>query len=590
MSDIVLSAGVRQNLLALQNTAKLMSTTQNRLATGKKVNSALDNPVNFFTASGLQTRASDLSALLDAMSNGVKTLQAADNGLTSITRTLQSMQSTMLQARQDKSFKVATYALDAATIGTAVAKNLTFSGGSVGATPVNIALNTIGTGGTQSSISTAAAYVAPVAAQPARYTAQNNFSAATQNEALTITFGSSSVNVTLTTSEATLQEAIDKINAAILLDADSNGVIQAVDDGTGKLRIETTANADGNIAVAGAGEPNVFGTETVQVGSNGQYNVTVNGGAVSLTSADTNITAAVNDANLQLLLAGSAFEAFDDAGALGIREKVAQGVTLTLGGADVGPGKIFTTTTDTGTAATGGVVKTVDQLVDAINTALAGKVRASNNNAKLHIQHDSTADLTLAGVTGNATIDGGIGTTVIGGNTVRANLVTQFNELRDQLNKFSADASFNGINLLNGDVLKLNFNETGTSSLTIQAKDPFGNPIAINAATLGIANVTATDLDTDAGIDGFIAALSQALNTTRGQASNFGSNLSIVENRQDFTKAMINTLQTGADALTLADTNEEGANLLALQTRQQLSTTALSLAAQADQAVLRLFG
>ncbi len=112
MSDIVLSAGVRQNLLALQNTAKLMSTTQNRLATGKKVNSALDNPVNFFTASGLQTRAADLSALLDAMSNGVKTLQAADNGLTSITTTLQSMQSTMLQARQDKSFKVASYTLD----------------------------------------------------------------------------------------------------------------------------------------------------------------------------------------------------------------------------------------------------------------------------------------------------------------------------------------------------------------------------------------------------------------------------------------------------------------------------------------------
>src|SRR5215510_8829654 len=116
-NDVVLSAGVRQNLLALQNTAQLMSTTQNRLATGKKVNSALDNPVNFFTASGLQTRASDLSALLDAMSNGVKTLQAADNGLTSITTTLQSMQSTMLQARQDKSYKTQTFGLG--TINTA---------------------------------------------------------------------------------------------------------------------------------------------------------------------------------------------------------------------------------------------------------------------------------------------------------------------------------------------------------------------------------------------------------------------------------------------------------------------------------------
>ena len=81
MSDVVLSAGVRQNLLSLQKTAELMGTTQNRLATGKKVNSALDNPSNFFTSVSLQARAGDLSALLDAMSNGIKTLEASDNGL-----------------------------------------------------------------------------------------------------------------------------------------------------------------------------------------------------------------------------------------------------------------------------------------------------------------------------------------------------------------------------------------------------------------------------------------------------------------------------------------------------------------------------
>ena len=83
--------------------------------------------------------------------------------------------------------------------------------------------------------------------------------------------------------------------------------------------------------------------------------------------------------------------------------------------------------------------------------------------------------------------------------------------------------------------------------------------------------------------------LSAALTTLRSQAQSLSSNLSTVQIRQDFTKAMINTLNNGADSLTLADSNEEGANLLALQTRQQLSTTALSLAAQADQNVLRLF-
>ncbi len=73
------------------------------------------------------------------------------------------------------------------------------------------------------------------------------------------------------------------------------------------------------------------------------------------------------------------------------------------------------------------------------------------------------------------------------------------------------------------------------------------------------------------------------------KSQTLSANLSIVQIRQDFTKATINTLQTGSAALTLADSNEEGANLLALQTRQQLSTTALSLASQADQNVLRLF-
>jgi flagellin len=83
--------------------------------------------------------------------------------------------------------------------------------------------------------------------------------------------------------------------------------------------------------------------------------------------------------------------------------------------------------------------------------------------------------------------------------------------------------------------------------------------------------------------------LTSALSSLRSQAGNFGSSLSVVQTRQDFTKAMVNTLQTGADNLVLADSNQEGANMLALQTRQSLSTTALSLANQASQAVLRLF-
>src|ERR1700693_4932887 len=100
MSNIVLSAGVRANLLQLQQTSDLITQTENRLATGKKVNSALDNAISFFTAQGLDTRANDLSGLLDSMSNGVNTIQAANNGITSITKLVQSAQALVSQAQQ----------------------------------------------------------------------------------------------------------------------------------------------------------------------------------------------------------------------------------------------------------------------------------------------------------------------------------------------------------------------------------------------------------------------------------------------------------------------------------------------------------
>src|SRR6478609_1890723 len=101
MSGIVLSASVRQNLLSLQATADLLATTQNRLSTGKKVNTALDNPTNYFTAQGLDNRANDISNLLDGIGNGVQVLQAANTGLTSLQKlvdTAKSLANQVLQA------------------------------------------------------------------------------------------------------------------------------------------------------------------------------------------------------------------------------------------------------------------------------------------------------------------------------------------------------------------------------------------------------------------------------------------------------------------------------------------------------------
>src|SRR6202048_4553542 len=101
MASIILSASVRQNLLSLQSTADLLATTQNRLSSGKKVNTALDNPTNYFTAAGLDNRASDINNLLDAIGNGVQVLQAANTGLTSLQKlvdTAKSIANQVLQA------------------------------------------------------------------------------------------------------------------------------------------------------------------------------------------------------------------------------------------------------------------------------------------------------------------------------------------------------------------------------------------------------------------------------------------------------------------------------------------------------------
>jgi flagellin-like hook-associated protein FlgL len=168
--------------------------------------------------------------------------------------------------------------------------------------------------------------------------------------------------------------------------------------------------------------------------------------------------------------------------------------------------------------------------------------------------------------------------------TTQASLSTQFNALLTQIGQLAGDSGFNGINLLAGNTLTVTLNESGSSTVAVTGV----NYTNANAAPLSIANA-ANNWAGAADITAASTALTAALTSLQSESQTLSASLSTVQIRQDFTKATINTLQTGSDALTLADSNQEGANLLALQTRQQLSSTALSLASQADQNVLRLF-
>jgi len=376
MSDITLSAGIRQNLLSLQQTADLMATTQNRLATGKKVNSALDNPVSYFTSQSLGNRASDLSSLLDSIGNATQTIQAANNGLTSLTKLVQSAQAIGQQALQSASTSA----------------------------------KATGTNATALTAATVHAFTA--------------------TKTLTVNDGTTTATYTAAAGD-TVQDVLDAINGTASLN------ITASLNSAGKIVLEN--NAGGDIVVGGTG---------------------------------------------------------------------------------------------------------------------------------------SAADLTTLGLTA--------GTTTGAANATRTSLASQFDDIRTQIDQLAADSGYNGVNLLNGDDLTVKFNETGTSSQSVSG-------VKYDSAGLGVA-AAANTFQTDTDINAALSNLSAALTSLRSQAAAFGSSLSVVQTRQDFTKAMVNTLQTGADNLVLADSNLEGANMLALQTRQSLSTTALSLAAQASQSVLRLFG
>ncbi len=183
--------------------------------------------------------------------------------------------------------------------------------------------------------------------------------------------------------------------------------------------------------------------------------------------------------------------------------------------------------------------------------------------------------------------------------TERANYMAQFNKILEQIDGVAKDSGYKGVNLLNGGTLTVKFNEKGDSSLTITGKKALTGETGADGLNIAPAadwgkkagdEATADEITAqNAAIETSIKAVDDAVSKLRNWASEFGNNYSIVQSREDFTENLINVLTEGADKLTLADMNEESANMLALQTRQQLAINSLSLASQAAQSVLKLF-
>jgi flagellin len=540
MSGITLSASVRQNLLSLQSTASLLATTQNDLATGNKVNSALDNPTSFFTAQGLNNRASDINNLLDQIGNGVQVLQAANTGITSLQSLVSSAQSIanqVLQAPTGYSTKssVSTTAITGATAQNLLGPgtNNTDAGTSIlndntgTALAITAATQLVGTGG-------AASNDLATADQP------------TDGQTLTVN------GKTITFSTAT---------TATTTDATTGNVTIGI--GTGSTAtVQTVLSAIDGITGAGTASKVTAGALVLSTGT--AQNLVLGGTAVTdfgLTAKTTNVTApALSGFNLQ--------------------------IAATI------PGTTTATNITFGTGA--GEVSTLNDL----NTHLATNdlqasidstgvltITTTNNAASKQVGAITTTSNagSLAGSAFAGTAAGGAAAVADpNSQATRSSLVAQYNQVISNINTTAQDSSFNGINLLNGDTLNLTFDETGASKLSVTG-------VTFNAAGLGLSSLAqGTDFLDNNSANSVLTTLTQASTTLRTEASALGSNLSVVQIRQDFNKNLINVLQTGASNLTLADTNEEAANSQALSTRQSIAVSALALANTSQQSVLQL--
>jgi hypothetical protein len=352
-----------------------------------------------------------------------------------------------------------------------------------------------------------------------------------------------------------------------------NDVLKAIDLATG---VQTAANAGGTATVTPAAGATVSSIATsgalqLSTGTSADLSISGTGNALAALGLNGNTGSATTFTAARTAVPGSLsgktmnFSSF--MGGTAVNVTFGDGTNGTVKSlADLNNALSSDNLTASLDASTGALTisSTNDYASEQLGTAANGGVMTGTAKTS---QTWSTAAAPVADATSQAT---------------RAGLVSQYNNIMDQIKTTAQDASFNGVNLLNGDQLKMVFNETGSSTLNIQGvtDDPSG---------LGLANLTSGNafLDNNS-TNQILSVLTAASSQLQTQASTLGSNLSIVQVRQDFSKNMINTLQTGASNLTLADPNQEAANSQALSTRQSIAVSALALANTSQQSVLRL--
>ena len=579
-SDVVLSAALRTNLLSLQNTQSLVDITQNRLATGKKINSALDGPQAFFASQALTNRANDLTRLLDSIGQSIQVIKAADNGITALTKLVEQADS-VAQAARDA---LAAGQVEAKVVGNRDLRNIDDLTGLPGITDAGGDILTFSLTDEDGNVVNIGAYGAAAAA---------------------------TAYITIDTNDS-VDELIAEINNLHITDgANALGerAFEASLDEAGNLQIRTLdgGNFSINFVSAAAGTPENDAANLSLAADLGLANVArlIPDGAAGTSNVE---FTTISDVSL------NSFALYN-----GTTGEIAQASTLLSDVEDSFGNPLFGLITDANDvyqiSINGGTVQNIALHDGTSPISIQGFIDQINANATLGTKIEASYD-DETGIVNLKPIDGsvqsieigvssddaleanfGFGTTDLtagaAGEAIRetirlasaaadlANYENDFNNLREQITQLvtNGDTGYRGTNLLNGDDLLTVFNEERTSTLTTQG-------VTFTADGLGLTEADFSRIDTAEGI---IADVRDALELVRGFGSTLANDLSIIQTRENFTKNLINTLTEGSDKLVNADQNEEGAKLLALQTRQSLGVTSLSLASQSQQSILRLF-
>ena len=631
VSNITLTSPIRSNLLSLTNIAKQMDKTQLILATGKKVNTVLDNASAYYQARSLTNRSADLNALLDAMDQGIQTIEAASQGIETATSLLEQMQSITTQAGAvgqvlSKEDLQALVGANGAVVETADELRAAINSGKeticvygnidlgditdTGSLTLKTNQKLVGAGYFGDNVTECSIIATSTAANSLINITQSGCEVSDLNIKYTnsVDVGTANTIYVNGTGASAKLSNLDIVFEKDQANSTYCGAIYvnngAAVDLYGDINIKTLGDLAVGIHAKSSSILNVYSDANINITTSGESSHGIYTLRQAITSIDAGADVNINTSGYRVNGIYTVTNSKTNIeGNINITTLGVDGFGIVNSGFDSGNYTYLASTAQVYFNTSNSEIYHDQNRGDGNNIleiAQGAKLAfEKNDNVKWYEVSQDYKDENDRGVV--ELINYSNVTNIITGlaettpwvlpteietddedNTAKKNITeyqNQFNTVLDEYNKLINDCSYQGINLLKGGNLKVVFNEHRSHVFNVLGQDITATAIGLNEALWQ----TASDINRS------VSELTQAITTLRSLAESLGNQYSIIQTRADFTEGLTDILETGADELTLADMNEASAQYLSLQTRQQLALNSLSLAAQSAQSVLSLF-